>query len=44
VITLRRLKLQERAGRWLKLISGAVLLTLGVILLFAPEWLAFRMA
>jgi hypothetical protein len=44
VITLRRLKLQERAGRWLKLISGAVLLALGITLLLAPEWLAFTIS
>lgn len=39
VITLGRHKLQERQGRWLKLISGAVILLLGLLLLFQPEWL-----
>ncbi|MDH5739502.1 MAG: glutaredoxin family protein [Nitrospira sp.] len=39
VITLSRKKLQERAGRWLKLASGLVMAGLGVILLLAPEWL-----
>jgi hypothetical protein len=41
VITLERYKLQERAGRWLKLVSGVVLLALGLALLLRPEWLAF---
>jgi glutaredoxin len=39
VVTLSHHKLQEREGRWLKLISGLVMLGLGVLLLFAPEWL-----
>jgi len=39
VVTLERLKLQERAGRWLKGLSGAVLLGLGLVLLFRPDWL-----
>jgi glutaredoxin len=39
VLTLSHRKLQEREGRWLKLISGLVMLGLGVLLLFAPEWL-----
>jgi glutaredoxin len=40
VITLSRRKLQEAAGRWLKLVSGAVMLGLGVVLIAKPEWLA----
>lgn len=40
VITLSSRKLSERAGRWLKLISGAVMLALGSVLLFRPEWLS----
>ena len=40
VITLDRLKLQERAGRWLKGLSGALLLALGLALLLRPGWLA----
>ena len=32
VITLGRRKLQERAGRWLKLLSGVVMLALGAAL------------
>ena len=40
VITLSRRKLQEAAGRWLKLVSGAVMLGLGVVLITKPEWLA----
>ena len=39
VVTLRRLKLQERAGRWLKLLSGVLVGLLGVLLLFAPGML-----
>ena len=33
-------KLTERAGRWLKLVSGAVMLGLGAAMIFRPEWLA----
>jgi hypothetical protein len=39
VVTLSHRKLQEREGRWLKLISGLVMLGLGVLLLFAPQHL-----
>jgi hypothetical protein len=44
VVTLGRYKLQERSGRWLKLVSGVVLLALGITLLLGPEWLAFDVA
>ncbi|MEO0592863.1 MAG: glutaredoxin domain-containing protein [Myxococcota bacterium] len=37
VITLSRTKLQERGGRWLKLLSGMLMLVLGLVLLTAPE-------
>jgi len=40
VIALSNRKLSEGAGRWLKLVSGAVMLGLGVVLLLRPEWLA----
>ncbi|MGE3978978.1 MAG: glutaredoxin family protein [Nitrospira sp.] len=40
VVTLSRRKLQERAGRWLKLTGGAVMLSLGLVLILKPEWLA----
>jgi hypothetical protein len=40
VIAMSNRKLTERAGRSLKLISGIVMLTLGVILLLRPQWLA----
>jgi threonine/homoserine/homoserine lactone efflux protein len=40
VITLSRKKLQERASRWLKLTGGAVMLSLGLVLILKPEWLA----
>ena len=39
VLTLRQQKLQERAGRWLKLLSGVAILGLGLVLLIVPEWL-----
>ncbi|HEY8944814.1 MAG TPA: NrdH-redoxin [Polyangiaceae bacterium] len=37
VFTLSRRKLTERAGRWLKLVSGVVMLALAGALLFAPD-------
>jgi cytochrome c biogenesis protein CcdA/glutaredoxin len=40
VLTLSRRRLSERFGRWLKLVSGLVMLGLGVVLLVAPELLA----
>ena len=39
VVTLSGQKLQERGGRWLKLLSGMVMLALGLILLLRPDWL-----
>lgn len=39
VIALSSRKLTERAGRWLKLLSGAVMLALGGIMILHPEWL-----
>ncbi|WP_442509391.1 hypothetical protein SH528x_000960 [Novipirellula sp. SH528] len=39
VTTLSHRKLQEREGRWLKLISGLVILLLGLVMLFRPQWL-----
>ena len=39
VIALGSGKLTERTGRWLKLLSGVVMLALGGALLFRPEWL-----
>jgi hypothetical protein len=39
VASLNRFKLQETGGRWLKLVSGAVILVLGLVMLFKPEWL-----
>ncbi len=39
VVTLSREKLQKRAGRWLKLISGLVMVSLGAVLLLHPKWL-----
>lgn len=40
-MTLSQRKLQERAGRWLKLLSGGVMLTLGLLLLAWPRALLF---
>lgn len=39
VATLSRRRLQEREGRWLKLLSGLVILVLGLVMLLRPEWL-----
>jgi len=39
VVTLRKHKLQQAEGRWLKLVSGLVVIILGALLLFAPHWL-----
>jgi uncharacterized membrane protein HdeD (DUF308 family) len=33
--------LQEKEGRWLKLVSGAAILVLGLVMLFRPEMLEF---
>ena len=33
-------KLTERGGQWLKLLSGAVMLALGVVMIARPQWLA----
>jgi threonine/homoserine/homoserine lactone efflux protein len=41
VVTLSRRKLQERAGRWLKLVSGSVMLVLGAVLIGRPAWLVW---
>jgi glutaredoxin len=38
VVTLSRRRLQEREGRWLKLVSGAVMVGLGAYLICAPWW------
>lgn len=39
VLTLSRRKLQEQAGRWLKLAGGSIMIGLGIVLLFRPAWL-----
>lgn len=39
VLTLSHKKLQVQEGRWLKLLSGVVMLGLGLLLLAAPMWL-----
>ncbi len=39
VMALGSQKLTERGGRWLKLVSGVVMLTLGAVLVGWPDWL-----
>jgi len=39
VVTLSRRRLQESEGRWLKLVSGLVILVIGVVMVVRPEWL-----
>jgi len=39
VITMSHYRLQEREGRWLKLISGLVMVGLAAVLLLQPKWL-----
>ena len=41
IVTLSRRRLQEKAGRWLKLLSGVVMVFLGFALIFKPEWLSW---
>jgi hypothetical protein len=38
VVTLQRLKLQPRGGRWLKAVSGALMVALAAVLLLRPGW------
>jgi hypothetical protein len=38
-LTLGKHKMQEREGRWLKLISGLVIFLLGLVMLFCPDLL-----
>ena len=39
VITLGKQRLQEEGGRWLKLVSGVVIASIGAVMLFKPELL-----
>ncbi len=39
VLALSHRKLTEDTGRWLKLLSGLVMLVLGLVLLLRPDWL-----
>jgi hypothetical protein len=39
VMALSSRRLSERAGRWLKLLSGAVMVALALVLLLRPGWL-----
>ena len=40
VIALSSRKLTEHTGRWLKLLSGSVMVLLGAVLILRPEWLS----
>jgi hypothetical protein len=44
VFTLGRRKLQEKEGRWLKLVSGVLILALGVVMLYNPELLMWELS
>lgn len=39
VLALSQRRLNEQAGRWLKLVSGLVMLALGLVMLLRPDWL-----
>jgi uncharacterized membrane protein HdeD (DUF308 family) len=39
VVTMKASKVEEKHGRVLKLISGMVILALGVVMLVNPEWM-----
>ena len=39
VITMSHYRLQEREGRWLKLISGIMMLGLSAVMIVKPDWL-----
>jgi len=39
VVRLSSHKLQTMEGRWLKLLSGAVIFALGLLLILLPDWL-----
>ena len=41
IFTLSRARLQETGGRWLKALSGAVMIALGLALVFKPELLSW---
>jgi hypothetical protein len=42
VVTLSNRKLREAEGRWLKLISGIVVLALGAAIQFRPDLLQWK--
>lgn len=39
VTTRRKLHSARHSGRWQKLVSGVVILVLGLVMRFRPEWL-----
>jgi hypothetical protein len=42
VMTLGKRRLEEKEGRWLKLVSGSLIFALGVVMLFKPELLEWN--
>ena len=44
VVTLSHRKMREAEGRWLKLVSGTVVLALGLTMLFRPSWLQWNLS
>jgi len=40
VLALGNRRLTQRTGRWLKLLSGVLMLALGAILFLRPQWLS----
>ncbi|HSA33912.1 MAG TPA: hypothetical protein P5077_09330 [bacterium] len=41
MLSMRKFRLEERHARVLKLISGSLMVALGLLLVFKPEWLVF---
>ncbi len=41
MLSMRKFRLEERHARVLKLVSGSLMLVLGILLIFKPEWLVF---
>lgn len=41
MVTLRSVGIESKYARWTKLIGGLVMLVIGLLLLFKPEWLLF---
>jgi len=41
MLSMQKFRLEERHARVLKLVSGSLMVVLGVLLIFKPEWLVF---